>query len=169
MSCLAIAPARSSWEPKKIFSAINPVSDSAKVLMAIEHNAFDHFSDSIINETAQDSISNALLTTYDQCIDDNWDGYGAKAITTQTLNKAMVFFSRLPDTLPKPEITPEPDGEIALEWYGNGGHVFSVSVNKNKQLSYSGLFSDGSKVHGEENIDSFDKEIISKFIFKAIK
>ncbi|MBL4900256.1 MAG: hypothetical protein JKX76_11570 [Colwellia sp.] len=152
-----------------MFSAVNAFSDSAKTLKEIEENAFSHFSDSIVNETVYDSVANALFTAYFQCMNDNWNGYDARAISLSTLNKAMTFFSCLPETLPKPEVTPEPDGEIALEWYGDDGGVFSISVNKDKQLSYSGLFADGSKVHGEENIDSFDKEIFSKFIFKAIK
>ena len=70
--------------------------------------------------------------------------------------------------MPTPEVTPEADGEVALEWYGVNGSVFSISFGSHNLINYAGLFSGNNKVHGVENFDSIDPKIISSHIKKAL-
>jgi len=79
----------------------------------------------------------------------NWDGYGAKAVDFGSYLEAERFIHSLPITVPSPEITVEPDGEIAFEWRNGPRCVFSVSMGNNGELTYAGLFG-RSKTHGTE-------------------
>lgn len=56
------------------------------------------------------------LSGYEQYEQENWDGYGAKAISEATRTFARKLMKLLPDTLGKPDVSPAGDGTIALEW-----------------------------------------------------
>jgi hypothetical protein len=56
------------------------------------------------------------LVGYDKYQTENWDGYGARPITTETLNFARRIMSFLPTSLGAPDVAPAGDGSIALEW-----------------------------------------------------
>jgi len=47
---------------------------------------------------------------------DDWDGYGASAIESQIATQARETFSALVRRLPAPDISPNPNGTISLEW-----------------------------------------------------
>ena len=53
-----------------------------------------------------------------------------------------------PRSVPAPEISAEPDGEIAFDWHEGVG-TFSVSVGPGGVLNYAGLFGK-NKVYGTE-------------------
>lgn len=61
---------------------------------------------------------------------------------------------------PAPEVTIDPDGEVALTWQKSPRRVFSVSVSPRGALTYAGLFGD-SKLHGVEahGVDGLPREI----------
>jgi hypothetical protein len=56
------------------------------------------------------------LMGYERYAAANWDGYGADAISPETLAAARRFFRMLPATFGAPEIAPGSNGTIALEW-----------------------------------------------------
>ncbi len=84
-----------------------------------------------------------------ECSSDNWDGYGAQAIDMASYKETLRFIHFLPKTIPVPQITVEPDGEIALGWYHTKRRVFSVSIGRKGELTYAGLFG-YNKTHGTE-------------------
>lgn len=47
---------------------------------------------------------------------ENWDGYGAKPITPETLALARRLLELMPDTAGWPHIAPGGDGSIGFEW-----------------------------------------------------
>src|SRR5262249_38718379 len=59
-------------------------------------------------------------------------------IDSATASSAITFACLLPKSLPLPEIAADPDGEIAFDWLGSSGRVFSVSVNGLGRLAYAG-------------------------------
>lgn len=79
----------------------------------------------------------------------NWDGYGARAIDPRAYQEAERFLSALPTTTPVPEISVDPDGEVAISWNLDPNWVFSVSIGPAGRLSYAGLFG-MSKAYGTE-------------------
>jgi len=80
-----------------------------------------------------------LAEVYEECCFDNWDGFGAKAVTAKVYEEATRFIVLLPTLALVPEIAADPDGEIAFEWR-NGCDTFSVSVGANGCLTYAGIF-----------------------------
>src|SRR5688572_3414002 len=46
-----------------------------------------------------------------------WDGYGATRIAPETFDRAYKFLSELPEWILAPDIVPEADGQIAIEWF----------------------------------------------------
>ena len=104
------------------------------------------------SETLGEPISealNALREVFEECSEDNWDGYGASAISINTYLESRRFLQILPTTIPIPEITAEPDGEIAFEWFIKPRRILSVSVGSDRILTYAGIFGI-NKTHGTE-------------------
>jgi len=79
----------------------------------------------------------------------NWDGHGGLPVDYDTYRQAQAFISTLPPSIPTPDIVPEPDGEIALEWSAGRNWTFSVSVGRTGRLSYAALLG-ARKAYGSE-------------------
>lgn len=85
----------------------------------------------------------------------------AVPVDQDTLEAAIAFASLLPRSLPIPEVSADPDGEISFDWIGPSRKMFSVSVNKAGRLAYAGWFAENSTIHGTENFsDSLPQEIV---------
>ncbi|MDP2646570.1 MAG: hypothetical protein Q8P24_16645 [Desulfobacterales bacterium] len=98
-----------------------------------------------------DDAIEELDEIYKEFSEEDWDGYGAVALSPEAYYEARKFLINVPTFLPKPEITAEPDGGIGLEWYKDRGYSYIVSVNGNKTISYAGLFGFESETHGKES------------------
>lgn len=81
------------------------------------------------------------------CRNADWDGEGAKAITSDVITMAMEFASLLPSDVPVPQAAPETDGQITFEWFRDPGNVFTVSIYPSRKLGFAG-------VHGGERFSS---------------
>lgn len=90
-----------------------------------------------------------LVEIVKECSSENWDGYGAHAITGGAYEEAKKIINILPSSIPAPELVPEPNGEIGFEWRKGKGRVFVISVGGNYLITYAGIFF-GNKVHGSE-------------------
>lgn len=106
----------------------------------------------------------ALEDAFVESSSENWDSYGAMAVSPITYSHARRLLLALPTTLPVPDIAVEPDGEFAFEWFRGLRRVFSVSVGRDNELTYAGLFG-RSKVHGTEYFaDELPKPIIENLV-----
>jgi hypothetical protein len=65
----------------------------------------------LVGDTTSDPLAG-----YGRYSTPNWDGYGAKAITPETIASAQRFIRDLPKTLGEPDVAPGADGTIGLEW-----------------------------------------------------
>lgn len=92
----------------------------------------------------------SLNEAYAECSENNWDGYGSLPITAGAYEEALSLLKALPYDLPMPEIVPEPDGSIGLEWQHGPDRIFAVSVNGKGVIVYAGLIGKGVKAHGTE-------------------
>lgn len=106
-----------------------------------------------------------LLRVSRECSHEGWDGYGAKAITQATFIRAQAFLNDLPPWMPAPDIVPEADGDIAIEWYVAENQTFSVSVGGDGPLHYAGLFGHDDEVHG---VKAFDGAAVPDEILQLI-
>jgi len=85
-----------------------------------------------------------------ECSADGWDGYGAPRISARTEGFARILLENLPMWLPAPDIVPEADGDISIEWDIGPDRIFSISVGEAGMLHYAGLFGGGVERHGVE-------------------
>src|SRR5258706_6876016 len=76
------------------------------------------------------------------CSKGGWDSDDASAIDPVALLNAEAFVRALPDAIPLPEIAPEPDGAISLDWIQSKTRLLSLSVGSSNRLAYAWL--DGS-------------------------
>lgn len=112
---------------------------------------------------ADELLSMEIYDIFKECSKENWDGSGAKPISIRTCLTAVKLAESLPQDLPKPDVIPEPTGEIAFEWYRGKGYVFVLSVSDENKVSYAGLFGTDCKSFGSEY---FHKEIPLAIISK---
>lgn len=82
------------------------------------------------------------------CAYADWDGYRAEPISQSTCNRAGVFLALLPTWMIAPDIVPESDGDIAVEWYAAPERTFSISIGAIGPLHYAGLLGHEEEVHG---------------------
>jgi hypothetical protein len=90
----------------------------------------------------------ALEAACAEAATDNWDGYGARAVTYGVKLRAQEFLDALPG-VPLPTIAADPDGEVGFEWYVGPRQVFSVSIGKGYDVAYAGIFG-ANTTHGTE-------------------
>lgn len=112
------------------------------------------------NDSVQDICRSNYLFNYEQgitelleivanCCEGGWDGYDAVPVSVEVLRKTFRLLEKMPTLGIQrcPEIVPENDGAVTLEWHVNPKQELSVSVNPNNVLYYA--FVDGSeKQHG---------------------
>ena len=97
-----------------------------------------------------DEALQSLNEVFVECSEEGWDGYDALPITKNAYIEAKRLIESLPVTsFPMPEVTPEPNGEIELEWYREKRQIFIAGVSGRNEIVYAGLFG-VNKAHGTE-------------------
>jgi len=98
-----------------------------------------------------DEVLQSLDEVFQECSEEGWDGYDALPITEDAYLETERLIKSLPlsSFIPMPEITPEPDGGIGLEWPKGKRLVFAVSIKGKNEIVYAGLFG-MNKTHGIE-------------------
>jgi len=108
-----------------------------------------------------------LAKAVQECSADDWDGYGARAISGTSCDNAVRFSRMLPADVPLPEVDVDPDGEVTFEWYVGPRQVFSVTIGSNDELVYAGLFG-SNKTHGTEHLGDELPETVLKNIRRVL-
>jgi hypothetical protein len=99
------------------------------------------------------------------CAEDGWDGDAAAGIDPVALSLAKRLVRALPEGVPLPEFSPEPDGSISLDWIQNRTRLFSLSIGRTDRLAYAWL--DGTdKGHG---VARFDGHNVPTRVLEAIE
>ncbi|MEO8324951.1 MAG: hypothetical protein ABI618_03825 [Nitrospirota bacterium] len=94
----------------------------------------------------------AIVTLPQQYREKNWDGLEAEPIPAAAIQEARIFLRKLPSSIPMPEVIPEPDGYLGLEWYANKWLLYVVSFNGTGVLSCSGLIG-SERIYGPRYMD----------------
>jgi hypothetical protein len=93
-----------------------------------------------------------LWSLVDECGNANWDGEGALPVEDRAAMAAADFILALPDDVPLPDLSPEPDGSIGLDWLPSRQSALSLSIGTSGRLAYA--WSDGSdRGHAVERFD----------------
>jgi hypothetical protein len=102
-----------------------------------------------------DEVLQSLNEVFEECSEEGWDGYDALPLTEEAYYATIKLIKSLPVTsFPMPEVTPESNGEIGLEWFRGKSQVFNASVSGRNEIVYAGLFG-ANKVHGTEYFGDF--------------
>lgn len=117
-----------------------------------------------IASSMQSQAYAALEDVVARCSYPDWDGHGARPISSLTKAWAELFLDALPMSLPTPEIVPEADGEVAIEWDIGTDRIFSVSIGDTGLLHFAGLFGGGIERHGVEPFDGLVPSEILAYI-----
>ncbi|MGD1216428.1 MAG: hypothetical protein ABR861_15715 [Terriglobales bacterium] len=73
----------------------------------------------------------------DEASVEGWDGYGAKPMNREAYLQAKRFLESLPTTAPQPEISADPDGDVALDWSFGSRKALSVSINERGRCTFA--------------------------------
>lgn len=83
--------------------------------------------------------------------EEGWDGYDALPIMLTSRDDVIKFLHQLPSDLMQPDVVPENDGTLALEWQ-DGDSVFVISFQGLGKVIYAGDFDSGRRTRGHENL-----------------
>lgn len=119
--------------------------------------------------TLQSRAAAVLARLQKECSIKGWDGYDAKPIALQTFARAEIFINALPSWMPSPEIVPESDGELAIEWELSPTEIFSISIGEQPPIHFAGLFGKDKERHGVEPFEGFISEEILYYINKLLR
>lgn len=109
-----------------------------------------------------------LLMLPAEYLEANWNGEEAAPIPETAIQEARRFLHKLPATFPLPEVVPEPDGYLGLEWYANKWLLYVVSFNGKGMLSCSGL-NGPDRTYGTRYMDEGIPAEILRNIAKVIR
>lgn len=115
------------------------------------------------------SVIESLQQAYDDCSEPNWDGYGAAPLTASAYDEALALLNSLPPGLPPPEVVPEPDGSIGLEWSRGLDRSIAVSISGRGLIAYAGMLGRGSRAHGTEIFNDFLSETVLGYIQRVLR
>jgi hypothetical protein len=73
------------------------------------------------------------------CSRSGWDGEKAVPITGSVIGNAIKVINTIPFTVGIPDISPQPNGKIAFEWYLAPYHQLIISVGPTSDVAYSAL------------------------------
>lgn len=98
------------------------------------------------------------------CAVAGWDGDGSEPVDRYVAFAAADVIRALPAAVPLPEVAPEPDGSISLDWIASQNRLFSLSVGSSDRLAFAWV--DGSdRGHG---VARFDGETIPVRVLQGI-
>jgi len=105
-------------------------SESAVRLMEIVEQIRMHLLSSYAVRHGVENALDELEATRDEASLEGWDGYGSKPMNPEAYLLARRFLESLPTTAPLPEISADPDGDVALDWSFGPRKALSVSINE---------------------------------------
>lgn len=130
--------------------AVNSVGSSgeSETLWASLREAQNHILVPIVVGERLRGVLQDLDEIKEGCSHDDWDGYGAKSITTGAQSEAEKFLCLLPPTLPMPQISPESSGGIAFEWHKDKTHAFVVAFSGRGNIVFAGVNGVDNRLRG---------------------
>jgi len=148
-----VGPMKDVWQKYQSIHK-NYVGNNKPIIIKVSpHNFYE--SNPLIEE---------LQEVFKECQEEDWDGYGASPLSLSTYYEAVRLISLLPSFTNNPEIVPEPNGDIAFEWYRGKHLTFVISVRGENKITYAGIFGKSNMTHGVEYFPNEIPPIILNYI-----
>lgn len=110
---------------------------------------------------------NQIEEVFSECSVDDWDGYGARAVSQKTKWSGTTFIKYLPSGIPNPEFSADPDGHLSFEWYKDPRKIVTVSISPDDILYYAALVGD-EKANGSAYLPDGLPEELLDLIHKVV-
>jgi hypothetical protein len=108
-------------------------------------------------KTAKYSIDELAL------LQENWDGYGASAISRQACEHARYFLNEIeasPFEVPIPDISPKPTGTISFEWEAPHAEAY-IEVGNTRYSGFIRVYGQKQPVLLQGDASSIDQNIVA--------
>lgn len=112
-------------------------SDSANRLAAMVEEARQHLLTSYSVRRGYERALSELEETRREASTEGWNGYDARPMNPEAYIYAKIFLESMPTTAPFPEISADPDGDVALDWSFSPGKALSVSVGPTGRCTFA--------------------------------
>jgi hypothetical protein len=103
----------------------------------------------------RDQLADDVREVLEDCSDAGWDGYHASPINPFSAFQCIRLIELLPEGLLAPDIVPEPDGSIGLEWQNASNATLIVSIGEH-QIDFAEIAENKTRTTG---VRSFSNEI----------
>jgi len=131
----------------------NAVSNEAVCLHQAQTDIADYAEQSLALFGKKCLVISSICELEAECSEPDWDGYKAEPISPRAILSAKEFVKVLPNDMPMPEVSVEPDGSISLDWIKSTHCLFSVSIGTADRLAFAWM--DGTdRGHGVARFDS---------------
>lgn len=139
----------------------NAVSSEAQYLQRTISERCISFeqSESLFGKKSQ--VIEELREVSEECSLDDWDGYGAKAVSDIAIARAERFLRLLPNKVDMPEVSVGADGNVTFEWIPSSIKTLVLSFGLNNRIPYA--WSDGSD-QGHAVAKLYDDEIPERLL-----
>ena len=116
---------------------------------------------------SKDELYQSINEIRSECLAANWNGEGAKAVSKDAVEEALLFARGLASFLPIPHVAPTATGAIAFEWRGRGRRAliatvagrreidFAISIDRSLRLNGSFAFADSVPPQVEEWLNEY--------------
>jgi len=98
-----------------------------------------------------------------ECTEAGWDGYGANAVTEAAVADAYKFADAIEYSVPMPDVSAEPDGDLTFEWHRSALQTLSVSVHGSGILHYAALLG-AEQICGTEAFQARMPQVLKELI-----
>ena len=115
-------------------------------------------------ESSISSIIDEIESIASECSEKNWDGYDAAPIHRDSVNAAIQFLHGIQISQPIPDVVPEPDGDLALEWEIDADNWLIVSFHGTSFIHFAAKFGEGTRFEGKDPNGDQNRKFIQGFL-----
>lgn len=138
-------------------------SAEAKKLEQLLGVALTHYS----RRPPRDAVLAELERIYSECRNEGWDGYSAQPLSAGAYHAALRFIWAIPAAFPMPDIAPEPDGSISLEWESGRWSALVLSIGEDSRVAYAAILGKDKREKGSEVFDDVIPQEILSILWKV--
>lgn len=121
-----------------------------------------------VQEEKLKELLDSLVNIEAECRTHNWDGYGAKPVSSGAIREIKLLSTLLPPYLSVPDVVPEPTGGIGLEWR-KGDAMLILSVQGEGVVSFAAILDAETKRYGRDKFATTIPQLIQKEFFPFFK
>jgi hypothetical protein len=126
----------------RIPSLISPtrstaMSDAGRLVAELSERTRMHLLASYAVRGAAETTLDQLEEVRREASGEGWNGYGARPMHPEAYRHARLFLEALPPSAPAPEVSADPDGDVALDWVFGRRKALSLSIGPRGRVTFA--------------------------------